>query len=562
MKKEVLLDANGKRKFGIRDKLAYAAGDLGCNMSFSLKGTVQTFWLAFMMLETGLLSLLLLVVQIWDAINDPLIGALIDNDKRKYKMGKFKTYILIGALGLLVGGAMVFLPFPKSPLAIKCILFIAGYLIWDAFYTIANVPYGSMLSLVTEDVGERAQLSTWRSIGSMIGNILPTMILPAIIWKKITYDGTTDFLNDIVIPEESKELFNPGNFHVNPLTNKPYAMGDKVLSPLTGNQLEILIGSRVFWAALIMGIIGFLAFMFMIKNITIRADENSVKTSEQGEKFNIFKAFGKFIKNRPAVGATVAAMGMFLGMNAATTATTIMFATHFSMAQLSGVVQMIGFLPMVFFIPFITKIVKKYGKKEASVVGTIVSLVGGAIMFIFPLINNRMVSLVVYLIGLTIFGVGMGVYTCVSWAMMGDAIDYNEWKYGKREEGIVYSLHSFFRKLAQGIGPSIVLLLMGALGYASKYGTIGQSSQTALNMCWLVASLYMFSAILQFIGIALIYNLDKKKVAQMTSELAERRVATEGAPVEAIAEEPKSVAEDVRETAKEVIETSEEDKKE
>ena len=185
MKKEIQLDANGKRKFGMRDKLAYAAGDLGCNMSFSLKSTVQTFWLVFMMLETGLLSILLLVVQIWDAINDPMIGAIIDSDRHKYKMGKFKTYILIGACGLLVGGAAVFLPFPKAPNVVKAILFVVGYIVWDAFYTIANVPYGSMLSLVTEDAGERAQLSTWRSIGSMIGNILPMVILPMLIWKRL-----------------------------------------------------------------------------------------------------------------------------------------------------------------------------------------------------------------------------------------------------------------------------------------------------------------------------------------------------------------------------------------
>ena len=121
------------------------------------------------------------------------------------------------------------------------------------------------------------------------------------------------------------------------------------------------------------------------------------------------------------------------------------------------------------------------------------------------------------------FGFGMGIYNCVSWAMMGDAIDYNEWRFGTREEGTVYSLHSFFRKLAQGIGPSAVLLIMGALGYVAKYGTIGQSVQTAHNMCWLVAGLYMFSAILQFIGLAVVYNLDKKTMKQMNDELALRR---------------------------------------
>ena len=103
-KKPVQLDEKGYRKFGIRDKLAYAAGDLGCNMSFGLKGTVETFWLVFMFMETGLFSILLLLVQAWDAINDPLIGSLIYNDRRRYKMGKYKTYIFIGALSLLVGG--------------------------------------------------------------------------------------------------------------------------------------------------------------------------------------------------------------------------------------------------------------------------------------------------------------------------------------------------------------------------------------------------------------------------------------------------------------------------
>ena len=519
MKKEPQLDANGKRKFGIRDKLAYAAGDLGCNMSFSLKGTVQTFWLVYMMLETGLLSILLLLVQIWDAVNDPLIGSLIDNDKRKYKIGKFKTYIFIGACGLLVGGAAVFLPFPNAPLVLKAVLFVLGYIVWDAFYTIANVPYGSMLSLVTEDVGERAQLSTWRSIGSMIGNILPNIILPMLIWEKVTYNGKTDFLDKIEIPADAADAFTPDKFHINPETGKLYEIGEEVLSPLTWKPLQILHGDRVFWAALVMGLIGFLAFLFMIKTITVRVDENTVKTNEGAGKFNVLSAFGKFMKNRPAVGATLAAMGMFLGMNAATTAATIMFATYFGMAELSGIVQMVGFLPMFLFMPFITKIVKKYGKKEASVFGTVFSLIGGAIMLVFPLIKNVNLSLVIYLIALVIFGLGMGVYTCVSWAMMGDAIDYNEWKFGTREEGTVYAIHSFFRKLAQGIGPSVVLLIMGWLGYQSKYGTVGQTAQTAHNMCWLVAGLYLFSAILQFIGLALIYNLDRKMVDKMGEEL-------------------------------------------
>ena len=518
-KKQVQLDEKGHRKFGIRDKLAYAAGDFGCNMSFALKSTVQTFWLVFMMMETGLFSLLLLAVQAWDAINDPLIGSLIDNDKRKYKMGKYKTYIFIGAVALLVGGAAVFLPFPNANTAVKAMLFILGYVIWDAAYTMANVPYGTMLNIITDDAGERAQLSIFRSIGGSIGNLVPGIILPMLIWQKVTYDGTTDFLSRIEIPEGAEAAFAPENFHTNPLTGEAYAIGDKVLSPLTGSQIEVLLGNKVFFAALIMGVLGFVCFMFMLRNVTIRGNEYA-QLNQEGQNINLIRSMGAFLRNRPAVGCTVAAMGMFLGMQSAATANTIMFATHFGQASLSGLVQMVAFLPMFLFMPFATKLVKKFGKKEVASVGSVAGLVGGAIMCVFPLCPKD-AQLIVYMIGLVFFGLGLGFYNCVSWAMMGDAIDYNEWKTGKREESVVYALHSFFRKLAQGVGPAAVIAIMGTslIGYNSALGTIGQSAETAAKLCWLVAGLYMFSAVCQFVGVAIIYNIDKKTLEKMSCDL-------------------------------------------
>ena len=178
MAKEIQLDANGKRKFGIRDSVAYAAGDLGCNMSFALKGTMALFWTQVMGLGLWY-SLLLIVVQVWDAINDPLIGSIIDADKRNYKKNKFLSYIWFGSIGLIVGGAMCFLPFPGAPTWAKIIIFIAGYVVWDAFYTIANVPYGSLLSLISKEPADRASLSAWRSIGSIFGNMLPMLSSPS-----------------------------------------------------------------------------------------------------------------------------------------------------------------------------------------------------------------------------------------------------------------------------------------------------------------------------------------------------------------------------------------------
>ncbi|MBQ8685527.1 MAG: MFS transporter [Clostridia bacterium] len=491
------------RPFGMRDKLSYAAGDLGCNMSFALKSSIMAlFWMQFMLLGETLYATLLLVVQIWDAINDPLLGSMFDADKRQYKHGKFKSYIFVGAVGLLFSGLFFFLPLPNADTWLKGILFVLGYVLWDAFYTIANVPYGSMMSVITENGSERAQLSTWRSIGSMVGNILPMVLLPMIVY----------------------------------------------------DEADNLIGKNVFIAALVMGVIGLIFFILMLKTTTIRVDESMVKISEPKQKFNVFKAMGNFMKNRAAVGATVAAMAMFIGMNSSTTATAVLFQSYFHNAKISGIIMLISYLPMFLFMPFIKKIVDKWGKKEGCVVGAGVSAFGGLLLFILPITPN-MTGIVFYVIAQLFFGLGLGFYTCVSWALMADAIDYNEWKHGAKEEGTVYSLHSFFRKLAQGVGPSLVVLIMAALGYNSELGA-NQTLEVATNMRWLVAGLYAFSGIAMFLSITFIYNLDKKKVAQMSAELARRR----GTKVVEEAEEAEA-PETVEEAAEEAAEAVEEAEK-
>lgn len=493
------------RPFGMRDKLSYAAGDLGCNMSFALKSSIMAlFWMQFMLLGETLYATLLLVVQIWDAINDPLLGSLFDADRRQYKHGKFKTYIFVGAIGLLFSGLFFFLPIPNAKLWLKGTLFVLGYVLWDAFYTLANVPYGSMMSVITNDGSERAQLSTWRSIGSMIGNILPMVLLPFIV-----YDAEDN-----------------------------------------------LIGGNVFIAAIVMGVIGLACFIFMLKTTTIRVNESSIKINEPTQKFNVFKAMKNFMKNRAAVGATIAAMAMFIGMQSSSTATAVLFQSYFKNARVSGIVMLLGYLPMFLFMPFIKKIVDKWGKKEGCVVGAGVSAVGGILLF-NPLITPNTTGIVFYVLAQVFFGVGLGFYTCVSWALMADAIDYNEWKNGAKEEGTVYSLHSFFRKLAQGVGPSLVVLIMAALGYNSELGA-SQPIEVATNMRWLVAGLYAFSGIVMFLAITFIYNLDKKKVAQMNEELTARRAAAES-EAQAVAEAtaPETIAEDVAK-AEEVLEENDE----
>ena len=467
MAKNTQLDAKGYRKFGMRDNIAYAAGDFGCNMSFALKGTMAIFWTQFMQMDSLVYAGLLLICQVWDAINDPLIGSIIDNDKRTtYKRGKFLAYVWLGSIGLLVAGACCFLPFPNAPTMVKNILFVAGYILWDAFYTIANVPYGSLLSLISEDAGDRASLSAFRSVGGLVGNMLPMVLLPFLMYK------------------------------------------DNVLQ-----------GERVFFTALIMGVAGFIAFQFMIRNTVVRV-ETSVATGEEAPKFNIFKAMGNFMKNRAAVGATLAAMGMFIGQQGAATAVTVMFQSYFKDVSLQGIVNLFAMIPIIAFTPFARKMANKFGKKEMSAFGSLICVIATVLLLIVPLPANG-TGVIIYIVIQFVYNMGLGIYTTVSWALMGDAIDYNEWKNGVREEGTAYSLHSFFRKLAQGVGPSLGMVLMTWVGYTGN--AAGETMAVATNIRYLVAGMYCFAAVCMFLGLGVIYNLNKKTVAQMSEELAARK---------------------------------------
>ena len=484
-KKPVQLDERGYRKYGMIDNLAYAAGDLGCNMSFALKGTMALFWTQVMGLSAWY-SLLIVILQVWDAINDPLIGTIIDADRHQYKRNKFLQYIWVGSIGLIVGGACCFLPFPGAPEWAKIIIFMAGYVVWDAFYTVANVPYGSLLSLISSDPADRASLSAFRSVGGMVGNMLPMVLLPMLIYNS-----------------------------------------DKSLN-----------GTRVFITALIMGVLGFICFQFMIKNTVIRVDTDA-KTGEEMPKFDIIKAMGNFLKNRPAVGATIAAMGMFIGMQGATTAVQVTFQIYFDNTSISGIVSAFAMLPILVFTPLARKMVVKYGKKELSIVGSICYVIGGLMLFLAPLgiipvtEANTGIDLIVYIVAQLIMALGLGIYSTVSWAMMGDAIDDNEWKFGAREEGVVYSLHSFFRKLAQGVGPAVAIAIMGTMGYVNN--AVNPETGAAfidvnliswehtLQIRSLVAILYLVAGIMLFVGLGLIYNLDKKTLDQMNTELAARK---------------------------------------
>lgn len=492
-------EKNANRKFGFKDKLAYAFGDFGCNMSFALNATITTFYTMYIGLSTEIMAIIIILLKIWDGVNDPIMGAIMDRYKPKNGKSKFKVFILWGSIALTVSGALVFLPIAKAPDFVKILSCVLGYLVWDTAYTIVNVPYGSMANVITTKPEERSQLSMWRSVGSMMAQLPVMVLLPAIMYREVT-----------------------------------------VTNCVTGEEMvgDALIGKNVFIMALVMGFFGFFAFQFLLRMTVERNSEDTNKDEEnqnkEKNKVSYFKVIASFAKNRAAVGITIASIFQLIMMNGLSVATAALYKDFFHMGQESGMLQLITFLPLFIAMPLITPLVKKFGKKEASQWPLLLGVLGGALMFILPkevfLIEKFGLGIALWVFLQLLVSLSFAIFATATWAMVADAIDYQELKTGRREEGTVYSIYSLGRKIAQGFGAAAVLLILGWVGFQEATKCVDpiigeyevpaiQTAVVANRIRIVVGAVYCFCSLVQFIMIAFVFPLSKKKVKEMNYKL-------------------------------------------
>ncbi len=463
------------RPFGAKDKWSYAMGDFGCNMSFALNSYLMLFYTQYIGLSLTTWGVIILLLKIWDGINDPIMGGLMDALKPG-KRGKFKSYIFFGSFLLIVSGAMCFLPIPNAPYAVKVLVCVLGYLVWDMSYTIVNVPYGAMNAAITADPTERAQLSTYRSLGAFIANLVIMVALPL-----FCYDKSNN-----------------------------------------------LIGNRLFIIALIMGVAGFFAFQILLRGTVERVQTH--QTEEEKPKYNYWVAMSNFFKNRAAVGTTIAAMASLIMMSGLGSATQILFQSFFQNAQLSGVITFISYLPMLIVIPLIKPIVKRFGKKEAAAYPLLVGMVAALMMAVLPITPDTK-GLVIWVVLSVIVSFSFSIFAMVGWAMVADCIDYQELKTGRREEGTVYATYSLGRKLAQGFGASIIAFLLMLTGYISENGA-HQTVEVANNIRQMIGWVYLGGLVLMFVFLQWVYNLDKKAVEEMETALGRNNASLVGQTAE------------------------------
>ena len=487
------------RKFGMRDKLAYAMGDFGCNMSFALNATITTFYTMYVGLSTEIMALLIILLKIWDGVNDPIMGAIMDRFQPKPGGSKFKPFIFWGAIALVVSGAMVFLPVKAAPEWAKILVCIVGYLVWDTAYTVVNVPYGSMANVITDVPEERASLSMWRSVGAMIANLPIMVLLPMIMYRDMTDANGNPILNPYLLDENGQ----------------PY------------QTIEVLVGENVFFTALIMGVLGLVAFMILLKFTTERVKPEE-KPEVKKEKVNYLEVIKSFGRNRAAVAMTIASIFQLIMMNGLTVATNALYKDFFGMGQESGIFMLISYLPLVAAMPLIVPLVKKYGKKEASEWPMLLGVLGGALMMILP--RELFLSgagIIIWCLLQLLVSMSFAIFGTVGWAMVADCIDYQELKTGRREEGTVYAVYSLGRKIAQGFGAAVVLLMLGWVGFqeAGWDEALGveipsvQTPDVANNIRLLIGGVYLVCCLVQFIMLKFVYPLSKDKVEEMNKQL-------------------------------------------
>ena len=445
------------RPFGIRDKIGYALGDFACNLSFTLISTyMMLYYMQYMHVKETDWAWIIIVGKLWDAINDPIIGGL--TDRVKIGKSKYKSWISIGSVGLVIFTTVIFLPVPEASYTVRILLCLLSYMVWSVFYTMVNVPYGSLHSAISDDPNHRATLSTFRSVGAGV-SMLIIMLLPSFV-----YDSN-----------------------------------------------ENLKGEMFVWLALGFSVVALFSLIGVNKLTTER-----VNTSQpiEKKKQNYFQVLLAFAKNRPIWALTIASMAQAICFVGANSMNQIVFQSFFRDTSILTVVTIVSYIPMVAVMFILSKLVARFGKRNCVIVSCAISLVGAIGMLVFPFKYTQagasvdVVSIIVWTVLLMIANIGNGLFGVIVWAMVVDCIDYQNIKTGQRDEGSIYSLYSFFRKLAQGIGSSLVAMVLAWLGYKKELGG-SQPYEVAADIKTGYVLFLLIGLAVMLISVLAIYNINK-----------------------------------------------------
>lgn len=439
----------------MKDKIGYALGDAAGLLTFSLIGSyLQMFYTDVLYIDPKKIMVLFIVARVWDAINDPMWGTIIDN-RRPGKNGKFRPYLKWVSVPLAISAVLMFMKIPGLTENQYLVYAYITYIAYGMLYTAINIPYGSLASVITTDEMERSSLSMFRSVGAGIGGTPGQILLPLFVYSTVA--------------------------------------GNKVLD-----------GTKLFWGVFIMSAVSIVVYQLSYKFTVERVAPQAVQKNS-----NIGKTIKALLRNRPFIALCIASMFLICTQQYTQTIYNYLFKDYFAKPELYMLVTIFTYLPMALLLPFLQKIVRRFGKKEVCAAGMVLSTVANAVLWV-----THTTSTTVFFVFCFLSGLGMTFFVLEVWALVTDVIDYQEKLSGQRDEGTSYAFFSFTRKLGQALAGVFGTGVLDLIGYDAKNVTAEATRRMYDVSTVLPAVMCLMMALI----LGLCYSLSKKKLAEMRKE--------------------------------------------
>lgn len=447
------------KPFGIKDKLGYMMGDFGNDFTFILSTMLLTkFYTDVMGVSAAVVGTIMMLARFVDAFTDVTMGRICDRSKVTPN-GKFKPWILRMCVPVALASFLMYQSgLSGLPTGVKIVYLAITYLLWGSFtYTGINIPYGSMASAISADAGDRQSLSTFRTMGGMLAGMVIGVGLPLIAYEKI--DGK-----------------------------------------------ETLIGTKVTLAAGIFSILAIVCYLLCYKLVTERV---VVESTQEGKGTSVGQMLKNAVKNRALISIVVASIVMLLAQLTMQNMAAYIFPDYYNNAAAQSASTMMMMVGMIVAAVIAKPLANKFGKAEVSVVSNLFAAIVMVVLWII-----RPESVWVYCGLQMLCWLGLGVFSMVCWALITDVIDYSEIKNGVREDGSVYALYSFARKLGQALAAGLSGWLLTAIGYSSEAAAEGMVQTDSV-----LSGIYNISTLIPAVGFGLLaavlwfwYPLHKKQV--------------------------------------------------
>ena len=459
----------------MKDKLGYLFGDFGNDFTFILSTMILTkFYTDVMGVSAAVIGTIMMLARFVDAFTDVTMGRICDRS-RVTPAGKFKPWILRMCIPVSIASFLIYQSgLAGLPLTAKIIYLAVMYLFWGSFcYTAINIPYGSMASAISAEPGDRQSLSTYRTMGGMLAGMVIGFLLPLIAYKKITLaDGTVK---------------------------------------------ETLIGSRVTLAAGVFSILAILCYLLCYKLVTERVVVDNEGSKAKGP--SVMQMLKSALTNRALISIIVASIVMLLAQLTMQNMAAYIFPDYYNSASAQSVSTLLMMVGMIVAAIVAKPLAAKFGKAEVSVVS---NFFAAGVMILLWVVRPE--SVWVYCGLQMISWLGLGVFSMVSWALITDVIDYSELRNGIREDGSVYALYSFARKLGQALAAGLSGWLLTGIGYNSEAAAAGQVQTPEV-----LSGIFNISTLLPALGFVLLalvlwlwYPLHKKQVDANVAALKEK----------------------------------------